>query len=569
MPCVLLLSIIATPASAQWDTLHGSEERIRHCVEEDQSTKSDKALLHIRSPGRKMNFTVVDVWSLEAEQTPWKDRTEKVLAAWQNGGPLEFRDSDFQILGSIDLGGTQNNRHGDFVHMAHVQQPHFLDVRGGGADLYGLSGELAQNFEGEAMLPQADNPVVGLHGFTYPSPLGRSFPAIGDLTGDGDIELVFGNEDYEPEWQVLTAEGEQIARRKTVDAYDRAWSTRTYSMENGHGYIYFTTAHNSGLEPMMSRLYKLSLEPAHVDLGMPYEFNEVWVREFPRLPEPDEIYLYDLTRDGNQEIVMEFGIGTGEGPSVVILDREGEILYSMDQYHLGTGTIGDLDNDGTNELVWAHSEYLTDGGPAFTGPETWITGIQWTQGSFKETYRLEADDEYGAVSVATCDLTGDGRDEVIVGMGDFLRLTDTPGESIAQGKIRVLDGDGTVLWEFSLPFVRPMNIAVDDVTGNGGYDLLVGADGGFAFVLSPYSNATKEEYTHLLDSMLKIGKVDHADVDDMQALLAERHDFQLSNDDENRITSSNALFSVIAVVVLLAVTLRSRVKQQGPKKEWP
>lgn len=122
-----------------------------------------------------------------------------------------------------------------------------------------------------------------------------------------------------------------------------------------------------------------------------------------------EIAAGDVDGDGHEEIIV--GAGNGGGPHIRIFNRQGELegqFFAYNENFRGgvNVAVGDVDGDGQDEII---------AGAGFGGgPQIRIFdnhGRLWGQFfAYNENFR-------GGVNVATGDVDGDGRDEIIAGAG--------------------------------------------------------------------------------------------------------------------------------------------------------
>ncbi len=153
----------------------------------------------------------------------------------------------------------------------------------------------------------------------------------------------------------------------------------------------------------------------------------------------------DVNGDGKDEILVSKGPARENDMGVLVLNGDGTLvdrLPAVDaQSRYGANlAAGDIDGDGVDEIITARGPWHRN--------DTLITVLT---GSGRQLTRFIAfpKKKYG-VNLAAGDLNGDGKDEIIAGMG--------PGQGYYP-MIRVFTGSGTLLLEFQ----------VDDVIDNEGY----------------------------------------------------------------------------------------------------
>jgi len=182
----------------------------------------------------------------------------------------------------------------------------------------------------------------------------------------------------------------------------------------------------------------------------------------------------DLDGDGKAEIVLGGGpttapwppVSNGPDQRVAVYEADGREVHRLDAYpglFQGGVRVGLADLEGDNR-----PEMVTTPGPG-RAPEVEIWSQQWVNGQDRGTrlaHFLAFDEAFqGGVTVATGDVNGDRRAEIVAGSG--------PGRP---SEVRVFDGDGKLLYAFS-PFGAydgGVSVAVGDVDANGRAEIAVG-----------------------------------------------------------------------------------------------
>jgi len=170
----------------------------------------------------------------------------------------------------------------------------------------------------------------------------------------------------------------------------------------------------------------------------------------------------DLENDGSLEIVV--GLGKGTHPWFKIYNSKGELssqfLAYADSFRGGVEVaVGDLDGDGIKEIITGAGK---GGGPHIR--------IFSATGQLNNQFFALDKSFRGGVEVATGDLDGDGKDEILV-----------VAQSGNKPEVLIFDINGNILNKF-LAFENNSNlglhIATGDLDGNGKDEVIVGAGSG-------------------------------------------------------------------------------------------
>lgn len=168
--------------------------------------------------------------------------------------------------------------------------------------------------------------------------------------------------------------------------------------------------------------------------------------------QPIDIKAGDITGDGSPDVVV--GYGVAPGPSIVAIDSSGTILWRFEtQYGVWNIAIGDIDGDGINDVAGYEAQL-----PSFLYAIKNDGTLLWKVQLPKTGSGNEVSDH-----LKIADVTGDGRNEIIVG---------PPGASA----VTILNRDGTTLREYNVPAGAIPGIPfieVGDVSGDGVNDLFI------------------------------------------------------------------------------------------------
>ncbi|MFA6272436.1 MAG: hypothetical protein WC693_05045 [Patescibacteria group bacterium] len=250
-----------------------------------------------------------------------------------------------------------------------------------------------------------DRPVVAGSGFfTHDETFrGGFFSASDDLTGDSRAEIVVGTgEGFGPQVKVFDADGNLISSFFAYAAYLRSGVRVAIGDVDGNGTKEIITSPGPGGRPHI-RIFNYDgtlFHPGFFALDGEFKGGAF-------------IATGDVNKDGKDEIVVT--AGPGGGPQVTVHNSTGTIIANFFAYDKNTFKYGikpitlDFDNDGRFEILT---------GPATGAPHIQMFSIQ--PGMIKKLNPgfYAFDPNYrGGVSLAGGDIDGDGKDEIIVGVG--------------------------------------------------------------------------------------------------------------------------------------------------------
>jgi hypothetical protein len=173
------------------------------------------------------------------------------------------------------------------------------------------------------------------------------------------------------------------------------------------------------------------------------------------------------------------GAGETGGPQVNVYNRDGSLKYQFFAYdpHFTGGVrvaVGDMNGDGIDDIV-------TVPGPG-GGPHVKV--FDGATGNLMFSFMATTPSYTGGLSVATGDVNGDGFTDVIVGFGN----------NSGGGRVMVFSGkDSSVLKDFfayAPSFTGSVNVASADVNGDGKYDIITGAGPGGGPHVQVFDGAT-------------------------------------------------------------------------------
>ena len=186
----------------------------------------------------------------------------------------------------------------------------------------------------------------------------------------------------------------------------------------------------------------------------------------------------DLDGDGGDEIISTLWAGSGNHPLVVISDKDGAQIASFrpmdNEYGYGyTLAAGDIDGDGIDEII-------VGSGPGAFVPAA-VKAYKYQSGVIQDTgvWFLAYDGGYG-VNVAGGDLSGSGSAKIITGPGP----NPLQNGEIKVWKVDTAGGPGKwkAIFENSFEGLNSKygaTVATGDLDGDGKLEIIVGAGPGY------------------------------------------------------------------------------------------
>jgi len=172
----------------------------------------------------------------------------------------------------------------------------------------------------------------------------------------------------------------------------------------------------------------------------------------------------DINNDGKDEIILA-SVRRDDG-NLLIYDNEGNLINQITPYYEGFSggvsvAVGDVDGDGKEEMVIgagpggsSQVRILDLNGQEILGPGFFAFGVN----------------NYRGISVATADIDGDGKDEIVVGSGYGQKA-----------EVKIFDYTGKVKSKFFVNDYRSLygvKVSSVDLSGDGYDEILVSASYG-------------------------------------------------------------------------------------------
>ena len=421
-------------------------------------------------------------------------RAEIVIAVdHDSGGFVRVHDDAQAGLAPLELGPVSNG----WLRVAQVDDvvwPALGDVDGDRRD------ELVFGFGTPGLLRILDDPVErseestldGWYLLPEAAAAGASLhPALGDLDFDGRAELVlgFGGALTDSLYVLTDALGAKLPHPATPSA---GWID-----VSGHGLTgpVFPAVRSQGHEPTSPPLL---LGHAGTGAGIPVAHTDGWLETIAAgglaTGLPARLAWCDISGSGRPILVAGYGPGGGGilrlaavGQGVV--GTHFELPLGPTDYATANGELrpacGDIDGDGRDELVVGPGPggggeiFIRDDGYSGFGPWPGLPKgtLQWS--NWPSYLPLG-----GGARPAVGDMDGDGRDEIVIGLGfggeGWLRILDDATTGFGPLAAPPLIG-GWLQWSRLQAYVTASGASrpvLGDVDGDGRDELAIGFDAG-------------------------------------------------------------------------------------------
>lgn len=269
--------------------------------------------------------------------------------------------------------------------------------------------------------------------------------AAGDMDGDGRLEIVASaTVNYTPTVRIFTAEGTQLTELQAPMYNSRSLAVGDL---DGDGRAEIAMSAGPGYDSSI-----VVLDAAGTTI-------ESWFQAYGySFTNGVRVAMGDL--DGNGTLEYVTGQGPGGTSNLRVLDAEGNVLHSLQPFGEGWQGLyvasGDVDGDARADVV--------AGAGGWSEPR-----VKIYDGRGEERASFPAFDEgfQGGVRVATGDLDGDGKAEVLAGTGPsgppVVRVFDATGQRKAS------------FFAFDPSYTGGIYVAAGDLDGDGRGEIVVGA----------------------------------------------------------------------------------------------
>ncbi len=298
--------------------------------------------------------------------------------------------------------------------------------------IYALNGE-----DGSILWSFQDSHFYG-SGMEYGS------TALGDIDGDGKLEVVFGiTSPRQPNFYALNGEDGSVLWKINVPDASIEASPAIGNLNGDTGLdIVFQASGVVRNGYSSSDIYALDGKTGSI----------LWFRNFTIGTFFSSPALLDIDKDGSQDVF----IASGDGAIRALSGKDGTILwvYKTDDSIASSVAIGDVDVDGKPEVI--------------VGTYKYVCALNAEDGSVSWRYFSVN----GYSSPALGDIDGDRKLDVLIGRWD--------------GKIHAINGeDGSALWAFQTAGGVVSSPALADLDGDGKLEIAVGSEDGTLYVLDP------------------------------------------------------------------------------------
>ncbi len=320
-----------------------------------------------------------------------------------------------------------------------------------------------------------------------------SSPALADLDGDGDLEIVIGGQDqqlYAWHHDGTPVDGFPVTLMNEIGA--RIVSSPATGDLDGDGADDVVIGTNEVEGALWGLLWAVSGATGEVLPGWPARVFDMDAEMLPYIGtgNPNGPALGDVDGDGALEVVAH-----GVGGPISVFEADGSELAEAAQAAFGADanvdnasilpfidspSLGDLDGDGTVELV---SSAIGSGLAEAMAREAvrvridHAVGAWHADGSFLDAFPRVVEDMQFLMNPTLADVDGDGSLEILVGSGGYLIHAFSVDGSEPAGWPRF-----TGQWTLGAP-------AVGDVDGDGALDVVVGTRSGWLWAWRTASDA--------------------------------------------------------------------------------
>jgi len=399
-----------------------------------------------------------DVGHITTPSVLWTFQTNGTIATSPLAADVDG-DGELEVfLGEYKPGGAADGSRLGYVLDAHGKAQYTIPMRYNGAaaaaaDLDGDPGvelvfsEGSHSNEDGGLGYRVFNGEDGtpVWGFETGNDPGEGFfasPALVDVDGDGELDLVAGSMD-DTVYALRGVDGTPLWRSDPLGHYVRH-STPMADVD-GDGELEISVHTEAGVAFLFDA--RTGAEEWQTDLGS-------IVAATPAMG--------DLNGDGVPEIVYSLVVDGG----VAAVRGDGTILWQQTAHDFSYRgpTLVDVDGDGLVDVVEGDSD------------DPSVAAYRGTDGTLLWEASLTA--AWASGPLVTADVDADGAMEIVVGSDLGLTILSA--------------GTGSIEWEFALPTIRGEPL-VRDIDGRGGAEILVGAGDGALYAIGVPADADDDD----------------------------------------------------------------------------
>ncbi len=294
--------------------------------------------------------------------------------------------------------------------------------------------------------------------------------AVSDVDGDGKKDIVAGLGGQTDRISVYTNNGAAFSKwsSSNVTTADDVYSV-TISDVDGDGKNDIV-AGMGFFSPMVSVFTNNGKSFDQWSNDSSYPFDDV-----------NAVAVSDIDNDGKNDVISAIGVKPGEG-SIIVYSNSGGAFVNWPNDSASTAdvassvAIGDVDGDGKNDIV---TGLVVNGNTVSLYTNNGKSFNQWSSSNVTTADR--------PLSVAIGDVDGDGKNDIVVGVGS---------DGITGGRVSIYYNNGKSFNQWSSSNVTTSydvnSVAVQDIDNDGDKDIIAGTGLFFSGKITVYVNPVKQ-----------------------------------------------------------------------------